>query len=69
MVALARDFDLFASGITTGISAVLLSFRYFANARDMRAPFHLCGSHDSSPPESAFSRAPVIDSRALQSPG
>jgi hypothetical protein len=40
MVALTRDFDVFASRVTTGFSAVLFSIRYIAQARYMRA---LCG--------------------------
>lgn len=33
MIALTRDFHVFASGVTTGFTAVLLAIRYIAQAR------------------------------------
>jgi hypothetical protein len=49
VVALAGDFNVFTARITTSIAAVLLSFRYFAKAWDMRALLHQRIHHNSSP--------------------
>jgi hypothetical protein len=37
MVALTRDFHVFASGVTTGFTAILLAIAYIAQARYVRA--------------------------------
>ena len=48
MVALTRDFHVFASRVTTGISAVLFSIAYIAKAWDVRALFRLFIRHCNS---------------------
>jgi hypothetical protein len=45
MIALARDFHVFASRVTTGLSAVLLSIRHIAQARYVRALLDLLIRH------------------------
>jgi hypothetical protein len=45
MIALTRDFHVFASRVTTGFSAVLFSFRHIAQARYMRALLSLLIRH------------------------
>jgi hypothetical protein len=45
MIALARDFHVFPSRVTTGFSAVLLSIRYIAHARYVRALLGLLIRH------------------------
>jgi hypothetical protein len=48
MVALTRDFDVFASRVTTRISAVLFPIAYIAKAWDVRALFRLLIRHHNS---------------------
>jgi hypothetical protein len=48
MVALTRDFEVFASRVTTGFSAVFFSIRYIAQARYVRALFSLLIHHYDS---------------------
>jgi hypothetical protein len=48
MVALTRDFDVFASRVTTRISAVLFPIAYIAKAWDVRALFRLLIRHYNS---------------------
>jgi hypothetical protein len=45
MIALARDFHVFASRVTTRFSAVLLSIRHIAQARYVRALLGLLICH------------------------
>lgn len=45
MVALTRNFHVFASCVTTGFSAVFLSISYFAQAWYVRALSHLFVRH------------------------
>jgi hypothetical protein len=45
MVALARDFRVFASRVTTGFSAVFFSISNIAQAWDVRALFGLLIRH------------------------
>jgi hypothetical protein len=45
MIALTRDFHIFASGVTTGFSAVFFSIRYNAQARQVRAHLGLLIRH------------------------
>ena len=52
MVALTRDFHVFASGVTTRISAVLFSIAYIAKAWDVRALFRLLIRHHNFVPSS-----------------
>jgi hypothetical protein len=48
MVALTRDFHVFASRVTTGFSAVLLSIRHIAQARYVCALLGLLIRHFGS---------------------
>lgn len=45
MIALTRDFHVFASRVTTGFSAVFLSISYIAQARYVRALSYLFVRH------------------------
>jgi hypothetical protein len=54
MIALARDFHIFPSRVTTGFSAVLLSIRHIAQARYVRALLGLLIRHFGSVLSSFF---------------
>jgi hypothetical protein len=48
MIALTRDFHVFASCVTTRLSTVLLSIRYLAKAWNVRALFPVLICHYNS---------------------
>jgi hypothetical protein len=48
VIALARDFYVFASRVTTSFSAVLFSIRHIAQARYVRTFFYLFVRHYNS---------------------
>jgi hypothetical protein len=62
MVALTRDFHVFASRVTTRVSAVLFSIWYIAQAWYVRALSRLLIRHDSSVFSARFTFCVNIDS-------
>ena len=54
MVALTRDFHVFASRVTTGFSAVFFSIRHIAQARYVRAFLGPLIRHFGSVPSGFF---------------